>query len=997
MAGERFAGYVIEGVLGRGGMGVVYRARRESGLVDRAVALKVIRPEFGCRSVRFRSSASATRLGALRHSSIRSIVPVYEADERDGAPFIAMRLVQGRDLHDLIQARGPLEPAAVVRLAEQVGAALDAAHAAGIVHRDVKPQNTSFDQRGPRVPHRLRPRARGGRHRRPDRRRERRRNARLPRPGVVPRDRVVDGRADQYALACTLFEAPCDRPASVQRRDSDVQLVLAHRLEPPPSRASLSGDAAVLDVPHWAAPWPRNQQTGTRPARRSRCSSPWRSRLPAPAWPRTEPTPAGVAAAPNSPPRPSRSPSAAAISTAVGLLRLLRDDDEARSRTGRANDGGPRPAVAKAASDDRQRRRPRRPQRSSRANPKRGVDRCHGVRPGLRLHGRSGGRDSPRKGRPRRTRRPGAVGGERRRSHPEPHRRRERRGDTNGRHQRGPHGTRVRRRQRLGRQRLRRPGVPCRRGDRRRRRGDPGGGRAWRHPGDGGRGVWVATSHRRRSSSRIDPANNTVVRSSTGSAGSRRRRRRGTRIGLGDHEPWGQTVVRVDPEDHEVERRIGLACSPAPERPRKPPSGVWVLHGADDALSFVDASTEQRDPHRGPTGPSDRDRRGRSRALPPHRAAGTRSLGLDAATCGVRSAVDRPGRDPLGLAATDDGARVWATLGGGRRAGAHARRRAPARGGTLRVQGRGGRAGRPDPQWHPALATIELDRCCLQRTLLQPGDFPRPDGGTIPRPDLAPDQPLRSSATTAAPTPSRFAAGCATRRRTTTWRSPPETSSGASSAPFAPRAARRLTRPVRRTTARDGGLVRGHRRRRRLRRRAASDTIAGLETPDDHTLVVRVAEELTGASCCSLVCPPAARRRSRRGRQTGTTPTTRRSRRPAARTCSLARTAPTRRRPGCPPSGFRAGKSLTLVRNPSCTPGKSIRSGPHTLIASRSRSPWVLRRRHEQAIERNLRAQRSRKIERGRARRAARPRLDARRPGGGRPLPQGPRRCATRP
>ncbi len=110
----------------------------------RVVALKVIRPELATDDrflARFRDEAR--RAASLEHPSI---VPVYEADEHEGVPFIAMRLIQGRDLHALVQARGPLEAAAIVRIAEQIGSALDTAHASSLVHRDVKPQNVLIDE-----------------------------------------------------------------------------------------------------------------------------------------------------------------------------------------------------------------------------------------------------------------------------------------------------------------------------------------------------------------------------------------------------------------------------------------------------------------------------------------------------------------------------------------------------------------------------------------------------------------------------------------------------------------------------------------------------------------------------------------------------------------------------------------------------------------------------------------------------------------------------------
>jgi len=135
--GSTLAGYRIESLIARGGMGVVYRATQLA--LERPVALKVIAGELAGDD-QFRSRfLSESRLAArLEHPSV---VPVYDAREDDGELIVAMRLVEGGDLRKLIDRGGPLEPDRAVRLLGQVAGALDAAHAAGIVHRDVKPHN----------------------------------------------------------------------------------------------------------------------------------------------------------------------------------------------------------------------------------------------------------------------------------------------------------------------------------------------------------------------------------------------------------------------------------------------------------------------------------------------------------------------------------------------------------------------------------------------------------------------------------------------------------------------------------------------------------------------------------------------------------------------------------------------------------------------------------------------------------------------------------------
>ncbi len=131
------AGYRIEQAIGRGGMGVVYRARQLA--LERPVAIKLIATERAQDPVfRARFEHEARLAASIEHPNV---IPVYEAGEDDGLLFIAMRLVEGTDLADLLDRVGALEPARTVRLIGQLAGALDAAHAHGLVHRDVKPAN----------------------------------------------------------------------------------------------------------------------------------------------------------------------------------------------------------------------------------------------------------------------------------------------------------------------------------------------------------------------------------------------------------------------------------------------------------------------------------------------------------------------------------------------------------------------------------------------------------------------------------------------------------------------------------------------------------------------------------------------------------------------------------------------------------------------------------------------------------------------------------------
>ncbi len=137
LEGAHIAGCRIETVAGRGGMGIVYRATQLS--LGRPVALKLIAPEHAADAgFRERFQRESRMAAAIDHPNV---IPVYEAGEEDGRLFLVMRWVAGTDLHRLLRDEGRLDPLRATAIVNQVAGALDAAHAAGLVHRDVKPAN----------------------------------------------------------------------------------------------------------------------------------------------------------------------------------------------------------------------------------------------------------------------------------------------------------------------------------------------------------------------------------------------------------------------------------------------------------------------------------------------------------------------------------------------------------------------------------------------------------------------------------------------------------------------------------------------------------------------------------------------------------------------------------------------------------------------------------------------------------------------------------------
>ena len=227
--GSVFAGYRIEGLAGEGGMGVVYRASQVA--LDRQVALKLIVPKLA-DDITFRERfRRESQLGAsIEHPNV---IPVYEAGEADGLLFICMRWVEGTDMRSLIIREGRLDPARAISIVEQIGAALDAAHRHGLVHRDVKPANVLLAA-------------------------EAREHAYLTDFGLtkrttsaagltgtgqfmgtidyMPPEQIkgepADARADVYSLGCLLYHSLTGH--TPYERDSEVATIYAHLADPPP-------------------------------------------------------------------------------------------------------------------------------------------------------------------------------------------------------------------------------------------------------------------------------------------------------------------------------------------------------------------------------------------------------------------------------------------------------------------------------------------------------------------------------------------------------------------------------------------------------------------------------------------------------------------------------------------------------------------------------------------------------------------------------------------
>ena len=230
--GKVLAGYRIEERIGRGGMGLVYRAEHLN--LRRRAAIKIIAPELAETSgFHERFNREARIAAALQHPNI---VTVYDAGDEDGLLYLAMQYIEGSDLSSVLRSQGRLRPYRALDVCRQVAAALDAAHAQGLIHRDVKPANVLIEGRTAFLTDfGLTKRIEGT-------------QTNLTKAGdvvgtihnVAPEQIEggrVDARTDIYSLGCLVYH--CLTGELPFARDTDVAVIYAHLSEEPPRISSV--------------------------------------------------------------------------------------------------------------------------------------------------------------------------------------------------------------------------------------------------------------------------------------------------------------------------------------------------------------------------------------------------------------------------------------------------------------------------------------------------------------------------------------------------------------------------------------------------------------------------------------------------------------------------------------------------------------------------------------------------------------------------------------
>jgi serine/threonine protein kinase len=243
-AGTRVGRYRIESYLDRGGMASVYEATDLH--LNRRVALKVLVAELADDiEMRERFVRESRFAASLEHPNI---VPIYDAGEVEGLLYIAMRLVRGTNLAGFLRSAGPMEPALALSLLAPAAGALDAAHAMGLVHRDVKPANILLAMG--RAGHRHVYLADFGVTKRVSA------SSDLTVGGTFVgtmeytspeqiRGEGLDFRSDLYALGCVAYQCLTGSPPFV--RDDQAALLWAHLAVDPPPVSARRKDLALAD------------------------------------------------------------------------------------------------------------------------------------------------------------------------------------------------------------------------------------------------------------------------------------------------------------------------------------------------------------------------------------------------------------------------------------------------------------------------------------------------------------------------------------------------------------------------------------------------------------------------------------------------------------------------------------------------------------------------------------------------------------------------------
>jgi ABC-type transport system substrate-binding protein len=236
--GAVFAGFSVESLVGEGAMGAVYLARDSS--TGQQLALKLLAQDLA-RDERFRRRflRESELAASLDHPHV---VQTFECGEQDGTLYLAMAYVTGVDLRKLLRREGRLEPRRALHLIEEIASALDAAHAAGLVHRDVKPGNILVAE-GPEDDHAFLCDFGLARHVSSV-------SSLTNDSGFVgtidyiPPEQIeggtIDGRADVYSLGCVLYE--CLAGTAPFDRESELSVLFAHLNDPPPRVTAAAPD-----------------------------------------------------------------------------------------------------------------------------------------------------------------------------------------------------------------------------------------------------------------------------------------------------------------------------------------------------------------------------------------------------------------------------------------------------------------------------------------------------------------------------------------------------------------------------------------------------------------------------------------------------------------------------------------------------------------------------------------------------------------------------------